>query len=203
MCRRDWGSRDRAAVGSQVKVKAFPTCRPQGGCIRFMYWFPFPLKAGRKSRFPCPATGGSCTKGNVKNLNNSQNGEVDGAVLSTGDLVHIGPGASNLKLTVGQKLTVDDCTARYRFGSPGDRGSRHRPKNASSGLLDRLGQTAAHRLPAPDDPAELEYKAPAARPTNRGLAPHPPAPAVRPAATSPRPAVRPVVTRSLQSTNEN
>jgi hypothetical protein len=96
----------QAAVGSQVKVKAFPL--PARADHSVYVLVSLSAESGKEIKVPMPGDRRFMhEEGNVKNLNYSQNGELDGAVLSTGDLVHIGPGASNLKLTVGQKLTVD------------------------------------------------------------------------------------------------
>jgi hypothetical protein len=43
----------------------------------------------------------------IKHLNYARRGEVDGALLDSGDFVHVGPAARDLKLSVGQKITVD------------------------------------------------------------------------------------------------
>jgi len=43
----------------------------------------------------------------IKQLNYARRGEVDGALLDSGDFVHVGPAARDLKLSVGQKITVD------------------------------------------------------------------------------------------------
>jgi hypothetical protein len=43
----------------------------------------------------------------IKQLNYARRGEVDGALLDNGDFVHVGPAAKDLKLSVGQKITVD------------------------------------------------------------------------------------------------
>jgi hypothetical protein len=96
----------QATVGSQVKVKAFPV--PARADHSVYVLVSLSAESGKEIKVPMPGDRRFMHEaGNVKNLNYSRNGEVDGVVLSTGDLVHIGPGASNLKLTVGQKLTVD------------------------------------------------------------------------------------------------
>ena len=43
----------------------------------------------------------------IKRLNYARHGEVDGAMLDNGDLVHVGPAGRELKLSVGQTIVVD------------------------------------------------------------------------------------------------
>jgi hypothetical protein len=47
-------------------------------------------------------------EGTVKQLNYTPRGEVDGAILDTGDFVHVDPqSAATLNLAIGQKITAD------------------------------------------------------------------------------------------------
>jgi len=46
-------------------------------------------------------------EGTIKTLNYARHGEVNGAVLDSGDFIHLGPSAGSIKLAVGQKITVD------------------------------------------------------------------------------------------------
>jgi len=49
--------------------------------------------------------------GTVKQLNYAPRGEVDGAILDTGDFLHIGPReAAQVNLAVGQKISADGYT---------------------------------------------------------------------------------------------
>ena len=55
--------------------------------------------------------------GKIKRLNYARHGEVNGAVLESGNFVHLGPKASEeLKLAVGQELTVEGAAAPLPAG---------------------------------------------------------------------------------------
>ena len=56
-------------------------------------------------------------EGVVKYLNYARHGEVNGAVLESGDFVHLGPlGAELVKLAIGQKLSVEGAAATMADG---------------------------------------------------------------------------------------
>ena len=56
-------------------------------------------------------------KGVVKYLNHGPRGEVDGAVLESGDFVHIGPReAEEAKLAVGQEISVEGQSMKMPDG---------------------------------------------------------------------------------------
>ena len=96
----------QAAVGAQVKLKAF--ARPSRADRSVYQLVSLSGESGKEFKVPTPEDRRFVhEEGSIKNLNYSQSGEVDGVVLSTGDLVHIGPSAADLKLAIDQKLTVD------------------------------------------------------------------------------------------------
>lgn len=102
-------------------------------------------------------------EGTVKQLNYTPNGEVDGAILDTGDFIHVGPrSAAALNLSVGQKITADgrghamtsghnvieadevngQTVERPKHG-PGERGGpgdRHDTDHSTHGPRDHHGQ---------------------------------------------------------------
>lgn len=52
------------------------------------------------------------TEGVIKYLNYGRRGEVNGAVLESGDFVHLGPqGAELVRLAIGQKLSIESAAA--------------------------------------------------------------------------------------------
>ncbi len=56
-------------------------------------------------------------EGVVKYLNYARHGEVNGAVLESGDFVHLGPdGAKLVKPAIGQKLSVEGAAATMADG---------------------------------------------------------------------------------------
>lgn len=55
--------------------------------------------------------------GVVKHLNYAHHGEVNGAVLDSGDFVHMGPqGADLVKLAIGQKLSIEGAAVTMADG---------------------------------------------------------------------------------------
>ena len=65
---------------------------------------------------PSPATP-IHLEGTVKSLNHGPRGEVDGAILESGDFVRVGPQSGEaLKLAVGQKLTLDGTQRPMMLG---------------------------------------------------------------------------------------
>jgi len=56
-------------------------------------------------------------EGVVKYLNYTRHGEVNGAVLESGDFVHLGPkGAKLVKLAIGEKLSMVGAAATMGDG---------------------------------------------------------------------------------------
>ncbi len=66
-------------------------------------------KDGKAINVPSPENRQSThIEGTVQALNYGRRGEINGAILDSGDFVMVGPrGAEQLKLAVGQKLTID------------------------------------------------------------------------------------------------
>lgn len=63
---------------------------------------------GRQIRVPQPDDQKQVhLDGIVKRLNYGRAGDVNGVVINTGQFIHLGPAASSLNLTPGQRLTVD------------------------------------------------------------------------------------------------
>lgn len=68
---------------------------------------PKPGEQPKPEEQPKPGNVGKI-EGVVKYLNYARHGEVNGAVLESGDFVHLGPhGAELVKLAIGQKLSVE------------------------------------------------------------------------------------------------
>ena len=96
----------KAAVGSQVQLSAIP----QMGMPDHPVYDFYSMKSGdREIRMPSPADEKFVhVEATVKQLNYARHGEVNGAVLDSGDFVHFGPDAAGaLNLQPGMKLTLD------------------------------------------------------------------------------------------------
>jgi hypothetical protein len=95
-----------AAVGASVNLSAYP----EMGLPDHPVYEMASLKneQGRELKQPSPDDRKFVhQEGTVKTLNYGRLGEVNGAVLDSGDFVHLGPAAASVKLAVGQKITVD------------------------------------------------------------------------------------------------
>src|SRR5439155_26982178 len=97
-----------APIGQKITATGIPEVVLGG---RTIYRFAGLTTAdGKQFNMPRPGEDPPVThvEGTVKQLNYAPRGEVDGAILDSGDFVHVGPReAAQLNLTVGQKLSVD------------------------------------------------------------------------------------------------
>ena len=102
----------------------------------------------------------------MKYLNHGPRGEVDGAVLESGDFVHIGPRkAEEAKLAVGQEISVEGQSMKMPDGHtmiehptkindkevsrrPRGRGPRPQDPDAAEGPAPSRGRIAQRRQPA-------------------------------------------------------
>jgi hypothetical protein len=109
----------------------------------------------------------------VKSLNYGRRGEVNGAILDSGDFVHLGPdGATLISLAVGQKLSIDG------YARPSLTGHNVIEADSVNGTRVRIAP------PPPPDGGPLGLRGPAPRPGD--APPPPPAPDSNPPAP-PRP----------------
>jgi hypothetical protein len=106
-------------------------------------------------------------KGVVKYLNHGPRGEVDGAVLESGDFVHIGPReAEEAKLAVGQDISVEGQSLKMPDGHTmiehptkiNDKEVSRRPRGRGPGAgpIDREGPPPNRPVPPPSDEPKTE-----------------------------------------------
>jgi len=95
-----------ATLGAQVTIKAFPEMGLPDHPIYELE--SVKNEQGRELKEPSPGDRKFVhEEGTIKSLNYARHGEINGAVLDSGNFVHLGPAAVTIKLTVGQKITVD------------------------------------------------------------------------------------------------
>jgi hypothetical protein len=95
-----------ATVGAQVTIKAYPEMGLPDHPIYELA--SVKNEQGRELKQPSPDDRKFVhEEGTIKSLNYARHGEINGAILDSGDFVHLGPPAVTIKLTVGQKITID------------------------------------------------------------------------------------------------
>jgi hypothetical protein len=156
-----------AAVGGSVNLSAYP----EMGLPDHPVYELASIKneQGREVKEPSPADRKFVhEESTVKTLNYARHGEVNGAVLENGDFVHLGPAAAEIKLAVGQKITVDGVghpmlMSEHRaveamaidgkLLEPADRAdARGGPQGGPEGPRGRRGRGAPGRMGGPGGP---------------------------------------------------
>lgn len=174
-------------VGSEVRIEAIPAMgMPDHPVYEF---YAMDAGQGRRIKLPSPQDERFVhLEGSIKQLNYGRRGEVNGAVLDSGDFVHVGPAAAaTMNLAIGQKITVDgigrpmlagphqsiDPTAINGQLLPKPPKPRPEASDGGPGPRDRKGPKGHH---GPRDPDGPRPPAPPAPDGGGAAPPAPPAP---------------------------
>ncbi len=153
-----------APVGEEVKLTAMPD-RGHGSHDVYRLVMVTNSKGQQLGVGPSQPPKVVHVDGVVKTLNYARGGEINGAILESGDFVHVGPSAEKLKLAPGLKLSIDGVQTlmaggKYAIDAQTVNGFAMMPPQ---GPGDRPGPREPEESDGPGGPPPGEHGGPAAR----------------------------------------